>query len=88
MAITVHGDGGMSITGEESIKLARMLTQLHALKGEGFGIRYTRGGPSVLSMVKKEYNLKGNRDKVFTAFAAIVQAYGAEHRRMQDAGEI
>lgn len=43
---------------------------LGALKLECLGMR--RSGPSVYSIAKKEYNLKGNKQAVYNQLAAIL----------------
>ena len=46
---------------------------LSALKLETLGMN--RRGQSVYSIVKKEFNLKGNKKKVYDDFKIIVQNY-------------
>ena len=49
-----------------------MLTQLHAIRLEGLGIRHSKG--SVLAHVKRSYNLKGNRASVINQLDALIKA--------------
>jgi hypothetical protein len=52
-----------------AITVYRQKILLSALKLECMGMK--RNGPSVYSIVKREYNLKGSKDKVLAQFAAI-----------------
>lgn len=59
------------ITGKENIANARLITLRSALKLELLGMK--RRGRSVYSIVKEEFGLKGNKQKVFDQFSKIVQ---------------
>ena len=59
------------ITGEKNIALARMLTLKQALRLETLGMK--RRGPSVYSIVKKEFGLRGNKHSVFTQFCELTE---------------
>ena len=52
-------------------RLAQMVARKHALNLERKGLR--RRGPSVLSIVKKEYGLRGNRESVYTQYCELVE---------------
>jgi hypothetical protein len=56
------------ITGD-AIAAYRQKVLLSALKLECLGMK--RNGPSVYSIIKKEYSLKGSKAKVLEQFAAI-----------------
>ena len=56
-----------------NIDTYRLKTMLSALKLETLGMK--RRGQSVYSLVKKEFNLKGNKKKVHDDFKIIVQNY-------------
>jgi len=51
----------------------RLKTLLSALKLETLGMK--RRGKSVYSIIKQEFNLKGNKQKVYNQFKNIVQNY-------------
>ena len=39
-----------------------------------FGVKMNKGGqPTAYSAIKKEYNLKGNRQKVYDAFKLMIE---------------
>ena len=56
-----------------SIDKFRLKTMLSALKLETLGMK--RRGKSVYSIIKQEFNLKGNKQKVYEQFKIIVQKY-------------
>jgi len=58
----------------QKIDLYRMNVLEKMLKLEMLGIKMNRGGqPTAYSVIKKEYNLKGSRQKVYDTFKQIVQ---------------
>jgi len=57
------------LTGDQ-VTSYRAKVLLAALKLECLGM--TRRGPSVYSTVKREYNLKGNKQSVYNQLAAIL----------------
>ena len=58
----------------EKIDLYRMHVLHKMLKLEMLGIKMNKGGqPTAYSVIKKEYNLKGSRQKVYDTFKQIVQ---------------
>jgi hypothetical protein len=60
----------------EGIAMYRMLALKHALHMETMGM--CRRGQSVYSIVKQEYNLKGNKQKVYEKFCEIVESAKAD----------
>ena len=56
----------------EKIELYRMHVLHKMLKLELLGIKFKRGMPTAYSAIKKEYNLKGSRQKVYDAFTEII----------------
>ncbi|MGY8752259.1 MAG: hypothetical protein ACKVIO_00025 [Phycisphaerales bacterium] len=62
----------MVIDKPEQIEKLRQLTLLSGMKLEAKGMKISRG-PTYLSRVKREFGLKGNRDKVIAQFAKIVK---------------
>jgi len=61
---------GMMITRPQDIAHFRQKAQLSALKLEIHGL--TRRGQSAYAMIKAEYGLKGNKQKVYNQFEEIV----------------
>jgi hypothetical protein len=68
-------DGTTAITGEH-IGAFRLLTIRQGLKAEARGMRLTRNAPSCLSIVKKEFGLKGNLASVTVQFDDLLRANG------------
>ena len=57
----------------QKIDLYRMNVLEKMLKLEMLGIKMNKGGqPTAYSVIKKEYNLKGSRQKVYDTFKQIV----------------
>ena len=58
----------------KKLDLYRMNVLEKMLKLEMLGIKMNKGGqPTAYSVIKKEYNLKGSRQKVYDTFKQIVQ---------------
>ena len=59
----------------QKINLYRMLVLKSMLEQEILGIKMTKNGlPTAYSLIKKEYNLKGCREKVYDTFKEIIEA--------------
>jgi len=59
----------------QKINLYRMLVLKSMLEQEILGIKMTKNGlPTAYSLIKKEYNLKGCREKVYGTFKEIIEA--------------
>ena len=56
----------------DNIDMARLLTLKSALKLEISGLK--RRGQSAYSIIKSEFNLKGNKQKVYDQFVVIVES--------------
>ena len=56
----------------DNVDMARLLVLKSALKLEISGLR--RRGRSAYSIIKSEFNLKGNKQKVYDQFVAIVES--------------
>tara|TARA_B100000131_G_scaffold297088_1_gene315519 strand:- start:33 stop:239 length:207 start_codon:yes stop_codon:yes gene_type:complete len=61
------------ITGKENIKKVRMMVLRSALQLEINGFRMTRG-KTAYSIIKKEYGLKGSRQKVYDQFTKLIES--------------
>ena len=61
----------MMITGKDNIEMFRLLQMKSALALEIKGLKHSRG--SVYALVKKEFNLKGNKQKVFDQLCNIIK---------------
>lgn len=59
------------IEGKENVWKARMLTLRQALKLEIIGLKH-RGG-SVYALIKREFGLKGNKQKVYEEFTLLCE---------------
>jgi hypothetical protein len=57
---------------KKQIDAYRAKVLLSGLKLECLGMK--RNGPSICSIVKQEYNLKGNKHRVYDQLAAILAA--------------
>ena len=57
----------------EKIELYRMHVLHKMLKLEMLGIKFKSGMPTAYSAIKKEYNLKGGRQKVWDTFKEIIE---------------
>lgn len=68
----------ITISGEREINLARMITLKAALKIEMRGLK--RRGRSAYSIIKQEYNLRGNKEKVLKQLEALIERKGNELR--------
>lgn len=62
----------MMITGAENIALYRMLTLKQALKLELMGLKMSRG-TSAYAIIKREFNLKGSKQKVYDQYVSIIE---------------
>lgn len=71
MTVQTFGNDGYVITGE-SIPKYRLLMLRQGLKMEMKGLRISSRGPTAYSIIKKEFDLKGSREKVLTAFESIL----------------
>jgi|TARA_Y100000034_G_scaffold107668_1_gene137421 hypothetical protein len=59
----------------QKIDLYRMHVLEKMLRLEILGIKMTRyGQPTAYSAIKKEYNLKGNKQKVWDTFKQMIEA--------------
>ena len=68
---------GFIITGKDNINLARLLSLKAGLKIEIAGMRVSRGR-TCYSIIKDEFNLKGNKQKVLAQFEDIINEMTGE----------
>ena len=73
-----ENDGGVTITGD-SIQHYRLLTMIQGLKAEIRGMRLTSKGRTCYSMLKQQFNLKGNKRKVLAQVEEIMAKIKEEH---------
>ena len=59
------------ITGKENIDRYRLIVLKHGLKLELLGMQKRR--PSCYSVIKEEFNLKGNKQKVYDKFCELIK---------------
>jgi hypothetical protein len=67
--------GGFVVT-DDSIQLFRQRTLLRALQLEVKGMKISRGA-SAYSIIKKEYDLKGSKQKVLEQFEWLISERAA-----------
>lgn len=58
--------------GREAVNFFRMVTLLHGMQAELKGIRLTSKAPSCFTLVRREYGLKGNKEKLIEQFKRLV----------------
>jgi hypothetical protein len=75
MAIEKTETGAVIFTGKD-VDTYRLLTIRMGLKAEAMGMRLTAKAPSCLSIVKREFGFKGNREKVTAQFETMLKANG------------
>jgi uncharacterized protein (DUF2141 family) len=75
------GGGGTIVTGAASINLVRMTALKGMLRLELVGMK--RRGQSVYSIIKREYNFKGNKQKVFDQFCKLIVETAAAHNNAE-----
>ncbi len=61
----------MIITGKDNLEMARLFTMKSALALEIKGFKHSRG--SVYALIKRELNLKGNKQKVYDQLCNIIK---------------
>ena len=71
--IKVTETGATVVTGDH-IRLMQMIALKKAIVLEGTGLKMTRGA-SAMSMAKKRYGLKGNRDKIIAQMQTMIDAF-------------
>ena len=71
MTVQTFDNDGYVITGD-SIPKYRLLMLRQVLKMEMKGLRISSRGPTAYSIIKKEFGLKGSREKVLVAFESIL----------------
>ena len=59
------------ITGKENIDRYRLIVLKHGLKLELLGMQKRK--PSCYSVIKDEFNLKGNKQKVYDQFCELIK---------------
>ena len=59
------------ITGKENIDRYRLIVLKHGLKLELLGMKKRR--PSCYSVIKEEFNRKGNKQKVYDKFCELIK---------------
>jgi hypothetical protein len=74
-----RGIDGFLIT-QDQIPLARLLTLRSGLKLEGHGIK-VKSGRSLLTIAKKEYGWKGNREKILGLLEEQIEKMRKEMRQ-------
>lgn len=78
MPITTYGNGGFCVTGK-GIDIYRMITLLSAMRIELHGMCIARGY-SAYATIKREFGLKGSKQKVFDQFSTLVEQAKANYK--------
>lgn len=87
MAIQTFGNGGFMVTGPQDVNLYRLLTLKKGLELEiRTGMQLTRG-PSASARIKKEFGLRGNKQRVLDQFLVIVEQAKASRDTSKDTHE-
>ena len=86
MPIHVAKDGTpTTFSGPEAVNFFRMNALLHGMKVElRGGLRLTRG-PSCFTRVRREYGLKGNKQKLIEQFEKLVAEENTKMEYQRDA---
>jgi len=72
-----HSAGATTFVGPSAVNIFRMITLANGLKMEVRGMRMTRGR-TCYAIIKSEYGLKGNKQRVLDQFLPLVAAARAE----------
>ena len=68
----------------QKIDLYRMHVLHKMLKLEMFGVKMNKGGqPTAYSAIKKRYNLKGSRQKVYDTFKKVIEQHKLLYEDME-----
>ena len=69
----------------QKIDLYRMHVLHKMLKLEMLGLKMNKGGqPTAYSAIKKRYNLKGSRQKVYDAFKEVIEQHKLLYEDMEE----
>lgn len=69
---------GISFIGEKAVNIVRLQTLARGLRMEIMGMRLTRKAPTCYSIIKREFGLKGNKQKVLDQFIPLVEEATAQ----------
>lgn len=89
MPIEHHKSGGTTITGKsiDYFRMAQLLSGL-ALEIRTGGRMKVARGVNCWMIIKREYGLKGSREKVYTAFQAMVEGRQANQMHVDPDGTV
>ena len=86
MTIHVGAEGPRAFVGKEAVNFFRMATLLRGMKSElKTGMRMTSKAPSCFTIVRREYGLKGNKQKLIDQFEKLVQDENTKMEYKRDA---
>ena len=71
--IKITETGATVVTGDH-IRLMQMIALKKAIVLEGHGLKVS-SGPSAMSIAKKRYGLKGNREKIIAGMQTMIDAF-------------
>jgi glucose-6-phosphate dehydrogenase assembly protein OpcA len=71
---------GVIFTGEDGVNLYRMATIIMGMKAEMRGMRLTSKAkaPSCFTIARREFGLRGSKEKIFADMTALYNAAKAE----------
>lgn len=79
MTIHVTKEGmPQTYEGPAAVNFFRMVTLLRGMQSELKGFRLTSKAPSCFTLVRREYGLKGNKEKLLEQFKQLVDAENAK----------
>lgn len=61
-------------SGDDGVRLFRMLTIVKGMKLEMLGMRLTAKAPSCFTIARREFGLKGNKAKILADMTALYEA--------------
>lgn len=86
MPIHVGEHGPQIFSGPEAVNFFRMAALLRGMKSElKTGMRLTGKAPSCFTIVRREYGLKGSKQKLIDQFEKLVQEENAKMEYKHDA---
>ena len=77
---------GVSFSGSRGVNLYRMITLYRGLGLELKGMRLTRKAPTCYSIIRREYGLKGNKQRVLDQFEVLLEEAKAEATVKKEGG--
>ena len=61
-------------SGDDGVRLFRMLTIIKGMKLEMLGMRLTAKAPSCFTIARREFGLSGSKEKILASMTALYEA--------------